>query len=318
MRHIFNAAQVIPGGSHPGSLTPYEPFLPRPPADIAGLVEKAEGSLRHTLLNDYLFRALLQENNAALKSLICAILHLTEEEVVSVTITNPILLGKSIERKSFLLDVNVLMNNDTRINLELQAEDLYNWPERSLGYLCRNFDHLNKGEDYIRTKASVHISILNYVLFKEHPEFHSIYKLLNVKNHTIYTDKFRLHVINLPCSHMITEEDRRFGLDLWASLFKATTWEEIKMLAKDHAHIRTAAETIYQLDHNETIQWLCEREIDAINRERAMRELIAEQEATIVEKDTVIAEQDTVIAEQEAVIAKMREEIMELKKQMEE
>ncbi|MBQ3105753.1 MAG: Rpn family recombination-promoting nuclease/putative transposase [Lachnospiraceae bacterium] len=286
MPHFSN----VSGALSPTAVMSYENYLPKPPEDIARLIAGMGGKLRHTLLNDYLFRALLQENNTALKSLICSVLHLREEEVVSVTITNPILLGKSIERKSFLLDVNVLMNDDTRINLELQAENLYNWPERSLGYLCRNFDHLNKGEDYVNTKSSIHISILNYVLFKEHPEFHGIYKLLNVKNHTVYTDKFCLHVINLPCSHMITEKDRRYGLHLWASLFGATTWEEIKMLAKKHAHIRAAAETIYQLDNHETIQWLCEREEDAINRERAIRELIAKKDATIDELKRQIEE----------------------------
>ena len=71
----------------------------------------AHGPVPYGLTNDYLFRAVLQQSNPALKGLICSLLHLSEEEVVSVEITNPIILGASIEGKEFRLDVNVNLNN---------------------------------------------------------------------------------------------------------------------------------------------------------------------------------------------------------------
>ena len=51
------------------------------------------GPLPYKLTNDYLFRALLQKNSYVLKGLICSLLHLNDEEVISVRITNPIVLG---------------------------------------------------------------------------------------------------------------------------------------------------------------------------------------------------------------------------------
>ena len=57
--------------------------------------------------NDYMFRAVLQKSRPALKSLLCALLHLDEAEIVSVEIMNPIELGETIDGKTCMLDVKV-------------------------------------------------------------------------------------------------------------------------------------------------------------------------------------------------------------------
>lgn len=202
---------------------PYVKYLPEPTSAIRELVQHATGELHHMLTNDYLFRALLQENNKVLKGLICSVLHLSSDCVSSVTITNPILLGKDLNRKTFILDINILLDNSSLINLEMQIANLGNWTERSLGYLCRSFDSLNKGDDYINSKPAIHISFLDYTLFPSHPEFHSIFKILNEKNHILYTDKFSIHVIDLTCIDLATEEDRFYGTDQWAYLFSSFT-----------------------------------------------------------------------------------------------
>ena len=70
-------------------------------------------------------------------------------------------------------------------NLEMQLQNEYNWPERSLIYLYRLFDHLNSGDDYRQIKTAFQIGILNFTPFPAHPEFYAIYKLMNKKNYYI-------------------------------------------------------------------------------------------------------------------------------------
>ena len=48
----------------------------------------------------------------------------------------------------------------------------------------------------------------------------------------LYSDKLRLSVVDLTKIDMATKEDKAYHIDYWASLFKATTWEEIKMLQR--------------------------------------------------------------------------------------
>lgn len=131
----------------------------------------ASGKVPYHMTNDYLFRAVLQSNNKALKGLVCSLLHLAEKEVCSVEISNPVVLGESVKNKEFRLDINVSLNNSVLINLEMQIANRLNWRERSVMYLCRSFDQLNHGQDYMDAKPVIHIGFLNYTLFEEMPEF---------------------------------------------------------------------------------------------------------------------------------------------------
>ena len=122
-----------------------------------------------------------------------------------------------------------------------------NWPERSLVYLCRAFDNLSKGEDYAEIKPAIHIGILDFTLFPDFPEFFATYWLMNEKNHHVYSRKFRLSVLDLNQIELAAEEDIKYKIDYWANLFKSTTWEELKMIAKSDEYIQEAVDTVYQL-----------------------------------------------------------------------
>lgn len=230
-------------------------------ASVVFLPQNASGAVAYGLTNDYLFRAVLQENPKVRIGLICSLLHLRTDEVHSVDIANPVELGSAIDAKDFVLDVKILLNNHTLLNLEMQVLNEGNWPDRSLSYLCRSFDQLNRGQNYGDAKPVLHISFLDFTLFSDHPEFYSTYMLLNVKNYTIYSDKF-LSVVNLTQTKLATPEDKACHLDEWAALFKATTWEEIRMLASENEFIAEAAQTMYKLTAEEQIRQQCEARED--------------------------------------------------------
>lgn len=225
-------------------------------------LDQATGPVQIPMTNDYLFRALLQKNNHVLKGLICALLHLKSEEVTSVTILNPIVLGEYIDNKDFILDIRCLLNDNTIINLKMQVVNQHNWPERSLSYLCRSYDNLKSGDDYIHVKMAIQIGILDFTLFPDAPEFYATYMMTNIKNHQIYSSKLRLSVLDLTHIELATKEDRLFHIDYWASLFKATTWVEIKMLAQKDSLIKEASDTILQLSQDEQIRLRCEARAD--------------------------------------------------------
>jgi len=283
------------------------------------LLQAATGPVAIPLTNDYLFRALLQRNNNVLKGLLCSLLQMKEEQIQSVVITNPIILGEAIEDKDFFLDISVVLNNHTIINLEMQVINQHNWLERSLSYLCRCFDNLNKGMNYQDVKSAIQIGILDFTLFPEYPEFYATYQLLNVKTFTKYSDKLRLSVLDLSQIPLATEEDKACGLDHWAALFKATTWEEIKMLAQNDKYINEACETIYQLTQEERISLQCEAREDFYRRQRSnearMEKLTADNEelnATVEMLNATIAELTSSNEKQSATIEKQNAAIAEL------
>ncbi|MBO5166488.1 MAG: Rpn family recombination-promoting nuclease/putative transposase [Lachnospiraceae bacterium] len=271
----------------------------------------ASGPVAIRMTNDYLFRALLQRNNKVLKGLICSLLHLSPKQVKKVKITNPIELGKALNEKTFVLDVKVLLNNDTIINLEMQVVNEHDWPERSLSYLCRSFDNLNQGEPYRNVKPVVQIGLLDFTLFPESPEFFSTYRFLNVKNYTMYSDKMGLSVVDLTQIDLATEEDKHYGIDHWAALFKSTTWEEIKMLAQKNDYIKEASDTIYQLSQEEKIRQQCEAREDYYRRQRSIECYMQEQKATMKKQAAILKRQERKMQEQSSTIQEQSSTIQE-------
>lgn len=126
----------------------------------------------------------------------------------------------------------------------MQVANEMNWPNHSILYLCRSFDNPKHGQDYRETMSAIHIGFLDYTLFEEYPEFYATYKLTNVKNNHVYSDNFILSVVDLSRIDLATEEDKAYRIDYWAALFKAKTWEEIKMIAAKDKDIEEAAKTL--------------------------------------------------------------------------
>lgn len=256
--------------------------------ELLSSAQNASGPIRFNMTNDYMFRAVLQSNNKVLRGLICALLHLSEEDVVSVEITNPIILGESINNKEFRLDINVLLNDHTLINLEMQVADKPDWQNRSLIYLCRSFDRLEHGQEYNEARPVVHIGFLDYTLFEDSPEFYATYKLMNVKSHKVYNDNFILSVIDLSHIDLATDEDKRYQIDYWAKLFKAATWEEIHMLAYENEYINEASNTMLWLSAEEDIRKRCQDREEYYRDIRTYNKIIAEKDSLIAEKDSRI------------------------------
>ena len=62
-------------------------------------LKDAKGPIPYGLRNDYMFRAVFQESQEALKGLLCSILHYDEEDIKNIVVCNPIEIGKSIDGK---------------------------------------------------------------------------------------------------------------------------------------------------------------------------------------------------------------------------
>ena len=236
----------------------------------------ATGPIDYGFVNDYMFRTILQENERVLRGLICSLLHLRAEDILTIEIKNPILPGDTFDAKEFILDVEITLNNAALINLEMQVVNEYNWPERSLSYLCRRFDQLGKGQDYTECKPAIHIGFLDFTPFPKYPEFYATYKLLNIKNQYLYSDKFILSVVDLTHIELATDEDKAYSIDRWARLFKSTTWEEIKMIAENNPILTEASETLYTYNADEAARQKSQARAEYLAHERAVNKKLSE------------------------------------------
>ncbi len=266
-------------------------------------LQEATGKIDYRLMNDCMFHVVFQKNLKALRGLCASLLHMHPEEILSVEVLNPIEFGEQPKDKEFILDLKVMLNNDRILNFEVQVINGKNWPERSLSYACRTFDQLMQGEDYIKAKPVYHIGFLDFDLEHLTPEFYATFKLLNVKNHEIYSSKFVLSVVNLNQIDKATEEDHTYGIDHWARLFKADTWEAIKKMAQENEYVSDAAETLLQSNQDLKIRSYCEAVEEARRVRRGLERLVAEKDEVIAEKDVALQAQAAEIAHLKALLA---------------
>ena len=131
-------------------------------------------------------------------------------------------------------------------------------------------------------------------------------------------------MVELNHTELATEEDKQYGIDYWAKLFKAKTWEEIKMLAENNTYITEATNTIFRLSAEELIQKRCrdrdEYYQDLKNYERTIAEkdeLLTEKDNQLTEKDELLTEKDELLTEQRNLLTEKDLEIERLKAQIE-
>ena len=82
------------------------------------------------------------------------------------------------------------------------------------------------------------------------------------KTGAVYTGNFVLSVLNLRQIDMATDEDKKWQIDRWARLFKASRWEELRMIAAQDTEMTDTAKTLYDKNQDEYARnWALAREM---------------------------------------------------------
>lgn len=224
------------------------------------------GKLKYPLTNDFMFKAVLQRNQTALKGLLCAMLNMRMEEIASIRVLNPIEIGGMIDDKMMMLDLKLELNDSRILDIEMQIVDEGNWPERSLAYLCRAFDQLEKGEKYLEAKETIHIGILDFTPQGFPEKLYLEYYFYNLDTAHKYSDKVSIRVLELNQLEKAADEQIRPELFYWAQLFKAETWEEMRMLAEKNETIKECVFTYKELTADEKARMQSEARDDYYRR----------------------------------------------------
>lgn len=219
-------------------------------------------SLKYDFSFKYMFL-----NETVRQHFISDVLQIPLEEIHSVRLANTFLWKRYRKQKQGILDVVVELNNDSKVNIELQVEVLSYWDKRSLFYLSKLYtEGLLSGQKYEKLKRCINISILGFNL-DDRPEYHKIYRLRDETGHE-FSDMLELHVIEL--NKPLSGTGR---VDEWILLFNATTEEEMDMLeAKTkNVGIMEAIKEVREMSLRRSLRLLREARLKEI-RDRNARE----------------------------------------------
>lgn len=214
---------------------------------------------------DFAFKEIMTDEKARI-GFLSAVLKLKPEEIKETYILNPYLDKVHEEDKLGILDVRILMNNDTEIDTEIQLSEMRIWTNRALFYAAKMFtDQIEQGQKYDVLKKCVSISILDFDLFKDQKEFYSSFHIREDTRNFLYTEKMEFHVIELP---KLPEElkENSSDVELWAKFINAEREEEFDMLAKQNPYIESAYKKLQIISQDK------EKRLEYEAREKAIRD----------------------------------------------
>jgi predicted transposase/invertase (TIGR01784 family) len=214
---------------------------------------------------DFAFKEIMEDGKAR-TGFLAAVLRIDPESIMETRILNTNLRREHEDDKQGILDVRLLMDNDSEIDIEIQLSELKVWADRSLFYLAKMFtEQINPGDSYHVFKKCVSISILDFILFQGETEFHSCFHIREDKRHFLYTDKMEFHVIELPKLPEALGEDCT-DLELWAKFISAERKEEFDMLAEKNPYIESAYQKLQVISQDS------QKRLEYEAREKAIRD----------------------------------------------
>ena len=213
---------------------------------------------------DFCFKELMEEAEVR-KGFSAAVLHIPPEDIAETLLLPTNLRKKYEEDKLGILDVRVLLNNSTQIDIEIQVSPFLLWPERSLFYLAKMFtDQIEKGEGYEKLEKCVHVGILDFILFGEDKEYYSCFHIREDVRNCLYTDKLEVHILELPKLKKYDYPETE--LLNWAKFMNAERQEEFEEMAEKDQYIEKAYEALKNISADK------EKRLEYEAREKALRD----------------------------------------------
>lgn len=149
------------------------------------------------------------------------------------------------------------------------------------------------------------MQVMNRGNWPERSLNYASYKMMNVKNHHVFRDKFILNVLDLTQIKLATDVDRLCELDHWAELFKAKTWEDLRMIAEKNQYMSEAAEEMYARNADEIIREQCWVREENMAYERYVKEQLKQLEQ-LPKLQQMVRELQEERAEDKKLIAELR------------
>ncbi len=119
--------------------------------------------IRYFMSNDVVFKLLLMRNDYMLKKIICMSIGIDMKDIKNIEILNPKIMYDNEDDNLSRLDILLELNNDEKINIQMQSSNERNFTQRIEYYLSRLYiNNLEKIENYSLLNKIYGIYFINY------------------------------------------------------------------------------------------------------------------------------------------------------------
>lgn len=211
---------------------------------------------------DFAFKALFgsekKESKIILIDLLNKILALKgEKKIKEITHINTFNDKKYKEDKLSILDIKVITESAQRLDIEMQINDEDNFRKRSLYYWSLLYaETIHEGDAYETLKKSIVVSLMNFDLFFDTDDYHSVFKCMELNRHTILVDDQEIHYLELKKMARLNKNvDEMDDLEKWLAFINNAGQdgkdEIIKKIKEENEVINMAADLLEGISKDE-------------------------------------------------------------------
>ena len=212
---------------------------------------------------DYCFKELM-EDEIVRNAFISAAAQIPMEHIKKTWILPSHLRKESKTDKLGILDVRVLLDDNTQIDIEIQVTSYAYWAERTLFYLAKMYsEQIHEGEGYDKLQKCIHIGVLDFELFPDE-EYASTFHLWEDSRRRMYSDKFEFHTLELPklAKYQYPETE----LLNWLRFINGEKSEDFEVAAENNPYIQKAYENLKKISADDV------KRLEYESREKAIRD----------------------------------------------
>ena len=223
---------------------------------------------------DVVFQSLFSKQNERITKAFAEALLEKQVDKIKINEDKELFRGKP-EEKLGILDLELDINENEKVDIEIQLVDRSNIQERLLYYFSKLYSNeIKRGDDYEKAKRVIMVAILDYNLnlTKEIKKMETKWKLREENNkELVLTDKIEIDIIELSKVKDEYERNKQNKKAQWALFISDPNIKEVQEIMKSNEDIEEAVVTVHKMTEDEKMRRIADLREKAILDEKAIR-----------------------------------------------
>nr|WP_314780300.1 Rpn family recombination-promoting nuclease/putative transposase [uncultured Treponema sp.] len=215
-----------------------------------------------TLRNDYAFKRVfgVEENKDVLQDLLECILDIPPENIADLELLDKEFHKELLSEKLGILDIKLRLKDGTFVDIEIQNNWHFDFPERTLYYWSKMYnENIKQGQDYTKLPKCITINLIGKS-FNKNKRLHNKYLVLEQDTKEPLASKLEIHILNLEKARLLKEgqykNNKTKRLLNWLKFIETDNPEVREVLAENSEMMKKANAAISVMEMSPRDKWL--------------------------------------------------------------
>ena len=215
-----------------------------------------------TLRNDYAFKRVFgtEENKDVLQDFLECILDIPPETIAGLELLDKEFHKELLSERLGILDIKLRLKDGTFVDIEIQNNWHFDFPERTLYYWSKMYnENIKQGQDYTKLPKCITINLIGKG-FDKNKRLHNKYLVLEQDTKEPLVSKLEIHILNLEKARVLEKgqckDNKTKRLLNWLKFIETDNPEVREVLAENSEIMKKANTAISVMEMSPRDKWL--------------------------------------------------------------